>query len=201
MLHLVPTGAFAFRPLMPRAAARLLAVAAVLALSACGGDDELADPPTESQIEVITRDEVFTCPDVSVVADVSEIRRYAGEVRDPTQLVADLSVGNFTGGCDYDEDSVRVVLQVDFDAVRGPRYAGEAVPFEYFVAIVDPSERILAKEVFSTEVEIDSDSAVGRVTEELVQTIPLERRAIGPTYQVLLGFQVSEAELRAMRAE
>ncbi|MCB9959550.1 MAG: hypothetical protein H6843_13190 [Rhodospirillaceae bacterium] len=200
MLQFVPTGAFASRPLMPRAAARLLAGAAVLALSACGGDDT-GPPPTESQIEVITRDEVFTCPDVSVVADVSEIRRYAGAVRDPSQLVAELSVGNFTGGCSYDEGSVRVILQVDFDAVRGPRYTGEPVAFEYFVAIVDQSERILAKEVFATAVEIESDAAVGRVTEELVQTIPLERRALGPTYQVLLGFQVSEAELRALRAE
>ena len=172
-----------------------------VALAACGGgDDEVAEPPTESQIQIITQDEVFACPDVSVVAEVAEIQRYAGGLRDVSALAAQVVVGNFRGGCEYTEDSVEVAMTVDFDATRGPQFQGEPIPFEYFVAIVDGANRILAKEVFPSVVEIEDDAGRGRVVEELVQRIPLERMALGPSYQILLGFQVSQAELQALRA-
>ena len=179
-------------------AAGLLA-AALLTLAACGGDDEVEPPPTASEIEIIRPDLVFACPDVSVVADVAEIRRYDGAVADPSRLVAQLTVGDFRGGCEYDDDGVTVALDLDFDAQRGPRYGGAPVPFDYFVAVVDGTDRILAKEVFATEVMVEPGSTRGQVTEQLAQRIPLDRRALGPTYQILLGFQVSEAELQALR--
>ena len=69
-------------------------------------------------------------------------------------MVARAAIGNYQGECDYvaDPDRVEVTLILPIVAERGPASDG-AVTVDYFVSVIDPDARVLAKEVFSTEIE------------------------------------------------
>ena len=177
-----------------RRASRWLTVLALSAVvAACGGDDEA--PVAAEEVQVVIPDRAFGCPDVSILADAAEAMTFDGAGRDPTNLVWRTAVGEFRGGCEYDETDVLVEVEVDFVAERGPRLQGDSIPFEYFVAILDPDDRILARESFTSVIEFDGDSQVGGTTEVLEQVIPLSRRAAGPSYQILLGLQLTRDQV------
>ena len=176
-----------------RRASRWLAVLALsAAVAGCGSDDGDVAP---AEVQVVVPDRAFGCPDVSILADAAEAMTFDGAGRDPTNLVWRTAVGEFRGGCEYGEDDVLVEIEVDFVAERGPRLQGESAPFEYFVAILDPDDRILARQSFTSIIQFDSDSQTGGTTEVLEQVIPLSQRATGPSYQILLGLQLTRDQV------
>jgi hypothetical protein len=96
--------------------------------------------------------------------------------------------------CDYDRGGVTVQLQLAILGIRGPADAGRATAFDYFVAIADPNGNIVAKEVFPVSFNFDNRQRVGQI-EDLEQRIPLADQADGAAYKIVVGFQLSPAEL------
>ena len=77
-----------------------------------------------------------------------------GPGRDLTDVLYTGEVIGLESTCEYDEDGYvdnDVLLTIGLS--KGPAAEGNAGRFTYFVAITDPAERIIAKEVFPVEVE------------------------------------------------
>ena len=180
-----------------KALRRGCALTAVLLAAACGSDEEETTAPEE--FRVVVEEAVFGCPDVSILRDAAQRVTFAGGGRDLTNIVAEVEISDFNGECGYRETDVVVELTVEFLAIAGPQMTGDAVSFPYFVAILDPEDRVLAKQVFQASATIEEGDAGGVVREDLQQVIPLDRTAAGPAYQILLGFQLTPEELEYNR--
>jgi hypothetical protein len=162
---------------------RLLFLALVLPLTACGTDDP-------AFIAV-------SCPTGSVLAQAAFVTKHApgGNAPANAMLTAHMEAGQI--GCDYDQNDSQVTfdLIVPMTITRGP--AGTPGPhrLSYFVAVLDPAGNMLSKRVFEREVFLGA-SFVANIDERVRDTtisLAMGRRPF--EYQVLTGFQLTPAEL------
>jgi len=165
---------------LPRVAA---AVAGALVLAACAGGrpDETAG---------------FGCPNVGILRDAATATAFRpGPGRDATDVQARAEILDFRGGCTYGRDgALDVELDVAIGAERGPALAGERLPVDYFVAIVDGAQNVLARQAFRVELDFDGER-VATAVEPLGQRIPLPSGVDGRNYEILLGFVLSADQL------
>lgn len=167
-----------------------------LALAACGGGGETEEvvvfesapaPPTG-------------CPNVSVLADTESVTQFrAGAGSSPSNVTARGLIGDFVGECTYSANAVVVALDLPIIGTIGPAGSGEAA-YEYFVAVLGPTNRLLGKEVFVAAVDFD-DTGSATIVEELEQVIPLPNGAAsGSRYSILVGFQLTPQQLQFNRS-
>lgn len=168
---------------MRSGAARVKALAAILAVAGVA-----ACSSAESSLP---------CPQVSLLGGVDQMTRFRqGKGRDLTDVEFEAVMRGLSGTCDYDARGVDVLARLEIEVRRGPAIGpGRTADFDFFVAVLDPSETMIAKEVFHTEVPFEGN--LGRVfdVEELEQIVPLPDVNRGPLYSVLVGFQLTEEEL------
>jgi hypothetical protein len=164
-----------------------LAALAVFALAACE-TDKRPPPP---------------CPDIVIVKDASDLTLFReGPGRDLTDVVLEAQIVEFRGFCetDLDDDTgtgeVVVEMELILSATRGPANTTRDGSMRYFVAIADSEENILAREEFDTAVAFEGNRNRVAFLEELTQTIPLKRGELGDAYNIFIGFQLSDDQLR-----
>ena len=136
------------------------------------------------------------CPDVRLVENLNRMAQYRdGPGRDLTDVVIEARFGEMSGACSYDRDAVIVDLLLSIEVARGPGNTDRKAKFDYFVAITDPADRILTKQVFPVEIEFERTQNRQRFIDELTQRIPLADLKQGPNHRILLGFQIREDQL------
>lgn len=140
------------------------------------------------------------CPQVTVLRDAAELIRYRpGPGRDLTDIVEHAKFAKLGLKCDYERDRLEVELAIDIAVERGPAATGREVRLPYFVAVIGSDDEILAKEVFTSVAEIPADRRRLGVREETEQIIPLRGSQTGSNFEIIVGFQLTEAELEANR--
>lgn len=163
-----------------RNALRFVLVGTVLLTGACSSKDKNAEA-AES-----------VCPKVGVLADAAQLVEFSGMERNLGNVVYRAEIVNAAVQCEYSRRGVDLTLTLQFHAARGPSSLGRAYQVRYFVAVTDPSERILAKEMFELPVLFTSaqNEAVLRDKVEQIR-IPLKDKQAGMAYQVLVGFDLT----------
>ncbi|MDP6706813.1 MAG: hypothetical protein QF893_10760 [Alphaproteobacteria bacterium] len=135
-----------------------------------------------------------------MLKDASELVRYRpGPGRDLIDVVTQARVARIVVECDYDDGQVEVELAIDLLVEQGPAATDATVALPYFIAIIDASQRILAKEVFTSQVEFPADRRRVGVREETEQDIPFGPGESGVSFEILVGFQLSKQELEDIR--
>jgi len=143
----------------------------------------------------------FTCPEVSKVADVARLTRFAPSGHDLTDVAFEAAVGGLGGSCSQgDHGSVDVQLTVQFIGGRGPANKTRKAPFTYFVAIVDRNDNVLAREQFNTGIEFPGNQTRNTITEEVDENIPLQKDQQGNQFRIFVGFVLSPEEVAYNRA-
>jgi hypothetical protein len=92
--------------------------------------------------------------------------------------------------CEYTGDAVRLSLDTIVVGERGPASKGDAVDFQYFVAVTGPNQAILSKKPFAVRIAFEGTQKRSGVSDHIEETIPLEGRK-GADLNVLIGFQQS----------
>ena len=159
----------------PRASALLALVLAAAALSACTG---AASTPA--------------CPSVVKLPDADRLTRFDGTGHDLTDVAFEARIGDLTSSCDYGDAGYDVLTKVQFLGTRGPATAASSGDFGYFMAIVDSTGAVLAREEFASNFQFDTKTRSG-VAEELEQKIP-PTSGTAP-YTIYVGFQLTPDEL------
>ena len=173
----------------------------LLALAACGSDgdkkakaDESADKPKKEEIKT----DDLICPQVAILQEAQDIQDYGGEKPDPAQAVAAAHMVKIDGDCAYHKDEkkkakngIDISFTLHLDAWRGPRLGGNDTSFPYFVALVDPSENILSRQILTAHFTFSGADKKTADEEKLHIFIPLsaEEMQAGPDYRVLVGFK------------
>lgn len=147
-------------------------------LAACGGGG-LTDP--------------VRCPATTVLDGASGVIRLAPGSQ---QVSHEVQITGATANCGMEEGRGQVDSTLKFLVTRGPGGQDGPVRFTYFVAISDPSSRILARRAFDVVVERGGEQTI---TEELAQTIPVAPRARLEDYRIFVGLQLTAEELERNR--
>lgn len=159
---------------------------AALLLSACAGDPQ--DRPVADRAQ--------GCPETAIVSGAETITLFdnAGS-QDLSDMLLRSTLVEFTGECRYEDEAVTVDLALILAGERGPAISqDQSVSVDYFVAVLDPDNRILGKEVFTTDFAFNDRRTRLLSREELRQVIPLENARSGQFYSVLMGFQLTDEQ-------
>ncbi|MGD9538475.1 MAG: hypothetical protein AB7P52_13050 [Alphaproteobacteria bacterium] len=139
------------------------------------------------------------CPRAAIIDEAKHATFYAeGAGRDLTDVAFEVGLTSLTGTCEYDIDednvSLESVLTVTLEARRGPAGVADEVEARYFVAIVDPEQRILAKQVFPTRLVFAESGIRAQKVEEVTQEFNVARGYFGADYEILLGLQLDREQ-------
>jgi len=136
------------------------------------------------------------CPRVSILRDAGSLTQFKpGPGRDLIDVRFEATFGEMSLSCKYEDDVITMAVDLQLFAVRGPAADAPATELHYFVAVVDRAQLILAKKTFVSNVEFARNRNRVGVAEEIAPSIPLRRGESAADYEILVGFQLSPAEL------
>jgi len=143
------------------------------------------------------------CPGVEVLPDTKSITYFDDKDGRPIgQIVARAQLTDVRGGCDYTKNSVVVdidMLMTGHISDKG-RYEGRQdleafMTFPYFVAVMDPSGKMIDKKIMATAMRFQPEIDDLDHAEKITQTIPLSDVGQGSKYTITLGFQLNRQQL------
>lgn len=161
--------------------ARLAVLLAPLGLAACAA----SKPPA------------LYCPHLAVVQQASRLIRAKGDAGDVAARIIDARVTGVAGHCVKTGKTMeRVSFRIGFAATNGPASALTGQTLPYFVAITE-GDRIIAKSIYPVNFDFKNgaDQAVA-TTRPIRLSFPRAPRSAHQ--QVLVGFQMSQAELNGV---
>ena len=160
--------------------ARGAALLGLLALSGCGW---FSSSSSKSAAEA--------CPSAVILKPLSNTAVFgAAPERRPDNVAFYGLLSEVEGKCESSGDAVRMILDVIVVGERGPATKGDAVDFQYFVAVTGPDHAILGKDALGVRIVFDGPQRRAAVTDHFEKTIPLGGRK-GADLNVVLGFQQS----------
>lgn len=153
-----------------------------------------------SGCSVFQTDSPKPCPRVSLLNDSAKMTQYrAGPGRDLIDVQFEARVYDVNWGCNYAENRLRIEAIIDIVAQRGPASTGGNAKVPYFVAIIDKAQNIVAKEQFDSEIEFRDGRRRAGAREEIEQIIFLKENESGIDYEIIVGLQLNEGQLRENR--
>jgi hypothetical protein len=171
---------------LPRLTRAAAALAVILVLGGCGlfGKDE---PPE-------------LCPRISVLKDAERLTAFReGGGRDLTDVTFEAEFGELRAACTVDKGRASVRTQVNMNLVRGPAGGEKNGDLAFFIAVTDPNNNVLTKEVFSGPAEFPRNQSRAIISEESELTIPIAAKWIAADYEILIGFQLTQDQLEYNR--
>ncbi len=175
-------------------AARRVKLAVLLAplaaaLAGCGNQDKF--PPA--------------CPRASIVGSAANVTRFRGDAtggggQDVTDMVFSGRITGVTGTCERsDEETLNVTATIGLESTRGPASTSRTEDVPFFVAVAQ-GEQILDKRVFHVRADFPANTDRLRLqSDEVHLTLPITRERSGAAYDMLVGFQLTPAELATNR--
>jgi hypothetical protein len=145
-----------------------------------------------------TEPEEVACPTTALLKNTSQTTHFRGSGRDLTDVDFRASVADVAQTCQLVGNVVDIGLAVRLEAERGPANTTGNAPVRYFVAIVDPQRRVLAREAFDVVLPFKEGSKV-LVRDELNPRLPLPKGANPAAYTIFVGFVLSRQELEYNR--
>ena len=166
-------------------AAGLLAACSSLSVIGLGDDEE---------------EQVQLCPAASILGNAERVAQFKqGAGRDLIDVMFQAEIGKLNMTCRYLKG--RVVTDISFELIaeRGPAARNRTGEFDYFVAISDPKGKVLAKENFHSKIAFAENRRRAGILEEIEQSIPLRKDEDGGAYEILVGFQLTEDQMKFNR--
>ena len=138
----------------------------------------------------------FACPRFGGLETATQqVKFRPGDGRDLTDVMYMVRLNGVQRTCEYDKSGVAIAMRVGFALELGPANPDRNASFQYFVAITDADNRVLAKEIFTTALAFPANVGYVEKTDELDQRIPLPVGRSASAYQIVVGLQLTEAEL------
>lgn len=202
----------------------LLACAAILPIAGCAdlqrsvsdtvaAMKDLSEPiPAEKEKPggITTAERILNkgaCPVVEITPDLATWYEFPdpSNTSDEDALMATATLRVAESRCFYAPKSMTVDARIAIEAVAGPAMRASAnakstVSYPYFVAILSPSNQILAKQVFSAPLSFDADKNNLTHFEAFRQIVPITNQENGAQHKITFGFQLSREQLTYNRA-
>lgn len=173
---------------------------ALTRVSARDVTNETAAPGPEGAAKTVT------CPSVKVMDELRTMVEFQDPAKpsDKTRL-ARAVMKNVQARCSVG-DKLSVELDIMVETTLGPKARVKKTDkpnfaFPYFVAVISPEGRVVAKEIFAASLSFENGENDMSRTETITQHIPLAEDGSVPAYSILVGFQLSEEQLAFNRTQ
>lgn len=143
------------------------------------------------------------CPGIRIDTTTSSLTEFKpGEGRDLADVKYQAEIVSFEGTCQFDDGGVEAVMDIDMIISGGPAAEPGPIDLYYFVAIPRFFPEPDGKKVFSRSYRIPAGGARReRLTESNVRIfVPLEDRLTAAGYDIYLGFQLTDEQLKYNRS-
>lgn len=147
------------------------------------------------------------CPEIRSIGELGSISQFADPGNPNEQgRISWIEITNVARSCVYDQNNIAVQLDITMDGSLGPK--AKTTPadrpsfaYPYFVAVATSDGGIVAKEVFTANVNYGLSENTLTQVETINQNLPALYDENGKPYSILIGFQLSEAELAYNRGQ
>lgn len=145
------------------------------------------------------------CPAIEVLPELNVMHQFIdAKSHRAEDRLSTLKMAGFTSQCKRNESNIIVDLDIRFEGTLGPKASAwntdrPSFAYPYFVAVATPNGNIMAKEVFGVTVSYSQGQTSIIHTEHIHQIIPAMGE-MGGESQILMGFQLTEAELAFNRS-
>lgn len=139
------------------------------------------------------------CPEVEIVDDLGSFYDFGGANPGESNLVTSVQMSQGTTNCEFGPKSVTVDTRLVFSGKIGAKgtVAGGGAPsfsYPYFVAILAPGGKILAKEVFAVPMTFAAGNEQQHI-EAFRQIIPSYSQDSAGKHKIAVGFQLTKEQL------
>jgi hypothetical protein len=142
----------------------------------------------------------FACPRYGGLDTATrQVKFRPGEGRDLTDVMYIVRLDGVTRTCEYDKNGVSIAMKVNFALELGPANPDRNAAFQYFVAIADENNKVLAKRIFPVALTFPDNVGYVEKSDDIDQQIPLPVGRSASGYQIIVGLQLTEAELEYNR--
>ena len=141
------------------------------------------------------------CPEVALVGKLSEFTFFKPESpRSLNDIILSGRLNGFEGDCSSLVKKGKVAqiivnLGLTFEISKGPENKDRTGEFKYFIAITDSSDKIIAKEIFTKDIEFKKDINKIKVFQRLEQRIHLVSGTSSKDFKIFTGFQLNSEQL------
>jgi len=145
------------------------------------------------------------CPQIAVVDDLKNLTQFeTPSAPTPGTKISSIAMTGMETSCALTDKTVAVNIGLRFDGHLGPQAAdwsteSRSFAYPYFVAVTTPAGEILSKEVFAATIRYENGEMAVTQQEKMRQVIPLPEKATAAGYEILIGFQLTEDELKYAR--
>ncbi|HUZ64879.1 MAG TPA: hypothetical protein VMU82_14335 [Acetobacteraceae bacterium] len=169
-------------PAPRRVSAIVLTLAPALALAGCGSGTGQVFAPS--------------CARPAILAQASDLTRFSPAGHDVTDMVLDAKIEAINGKCaPASHHTLDTTVRVALSVTRGPASRARHADIPYFVAVTRGGT-ILDKEILTQRVTFSGNSDQANVTgKKLRLRLPIPPGVHGSDYRLLVGFQLTQAEL------
>jgi hypothetical protein len=141
----------------------------------------------------------FVCPASFIAPDAGKEAVFKPGGRTLSDVSYGVEIAAIKSGCARTDKGLSVDTKLSFElAAEDP--AIETGSFEYFVSIVDGQQHILTKHVYVLPFEFDPRRRNMTRQDELIENLPLRNDMSGGNYAVVVGLQLTPAQLEFNRA-
>lgn len=142
----------------------------------------------------------YACPRFGgLETAIQQVKFRAGDGKDLTDVMYMVRLDSVQRKCQYDKTGVAIEMTVGFALELGPANPDRNASFQYFVAIADADSNVLAKEVFPVTLTFPANVGYVEKKDILDQRIPMAQGRTASGYQIIVGLQLTEAELEYNR--
>ncbi len=181
------------KPVFLPVLARWLVPGLAILVAACGVFEKKIPPPGP-------------CPRSLILADAATMTRFRdGPGRDLLDVSYSGRVSRVHTDCSYEMNpdgtgvmEAQVFIAVDVE--RGPANRDRVAPYRYFVALSDANHEPITKNVFDLAANFTGNVTRMTLTDDSVRMkVPIKAGQSGRSFIVLVGFQLTEDQLRHNR--
>lgn len=96
------------------------------------------------------------CPQVAIIHELEGIQDFGDDPPGVGSLIAEARMQSVEGTCSYQDTGIDVAFTLKAVAAKGPKFRGDLYRFPYFVAVLDPDDKILNKNEMTVRFDFKS---------------------------------------------
>jgi hypothetical protein len=142
----------------------------------------------------------YTCPNVGQAPGADKIPLFGPAGHASKDVVVGGRIYDISTNCERDKVGLVIDAKITFVADRASAATKDAT-LPYFVALVDPQQRVLTEESFQITVQFVGGEAERRMPpEDITVHLPVKDPTVGNAYYVIVGFQLTPDQIAFNRS-
>jgi hypothetical protein len=150
---------------------------------------------TTANLELPGKKNAGPCPYVKVLYDAARYLEFKDPAKPSSSGVGYTGeIQGLSSGCSYGvKDPITVKMEVLFALGRGPMASGSSRDYQYWVAVTDRNQEILAKEYFTVRASFPAGQDRVLMTDHIdgIKIPRADTNVSGSNFEVLVGFDVT----------